>query len=147
MQSYKFLTAGLMLVLATSVLGQNLTFVSPAAGTVVKPGQKVTLQLKFQSTSPSVSQIAWQLGLNGLEKDLISLGRPLVASLGPEDTGATYKEDEQTYYWDVTLPAADKFLDGFDKTYRLTLSQYYVDTNGFAPNKNLVSVLVNVQKD
>ncbi|EGG10300.1 uncharacterized protein MELLADRAFT_55158 [Melampsora larici-populina 98AG31] len=146
MHTLNFLTAGIFLIFATTVIGQKLRFVSPAQDTVVKPGQKLTLKLQFQSPSSSDTQIAWELGLNGFANDPTSLGRPLVASLGAGAAGATYKSDEQTYYWDVTLPTADKFLDGFDKTYQLTFSQYFLDKSAFSPMLNTISVPVKLQK-
>lgn len=130
-----------------SLLAQDVSIVNPTPGANVQPGQKLNIVLSIQGTTSSVNHLAFSIGFKNSPKDEKSLGRPYVGtvSLAPGSHDAVLDPAKGTYSFDITVPSAKDFLDGFSAPYNLTVSDYYLLGATFTPILKMTSVQVNVQ--
>ncbi|PLW57290.1 hypothetical protein PCANC_02447 [Puccinia coronata f. sp. avenae] len=133
-----------------SSLAQDVTIASPTKDSSVTPGQKLKIVLQFQGTTSSVNHIAFSTGFKTTsKKDPTSLGRPYVGSVfpSPQSTDVVLDASKGTYTYEIDVPAAKDFLDGFSAPYELTVSDTYLLGATFTPILKLTSVTVNVQNN
>lgn len=131
-------------------LAQDVTIASPTKDSSVTPGQKLKIVLQFQGTTSSVNHIAFSTGFKTTsKKDPTSLGRPYVGSVfpSPQSTDVVLDASKGTYTYEIDVPAAKDFLDGFSAPYELTVSDTYLLGATFTPSLKLTSVTVNMQNN
>ncbi|PLW57289.1 hypothetical protein PCANC_02444 [Puccinia coronata f. sp. avenae] len=131
-------------------LAQDVTIASPTKDSSVTPGQKLKIVLQLQGTTSSVNHIAFSTGFKTTsKKDPTSLGRPYVGSVfpSPQSTDVVLDASKGTYTYEIDVPAAKDFLDGFSAPYELTVSDTYLLGATFTPSLKLTSVTVNMQNN
>ncbi|KAA1083048.1 hypothetical protein PGT21_023895 [Puccinia graminis f. sp. tritici] len=129
-------------------LAQDISIASPTKDSNVTPGQKLKIVLQAQGTTSSVKHIAFSTGFRATSKhDDKSLGRPTVGSVSPGSPDVAFDASKGTYTYEITVPAAKDFLDGFSAPYELTVSDLYLLGATFTPTLKLTSVQVNVQNN
>lgn len=104
---------------------QQITIISPNAGTTFKPGQSFEAVLKSQSTTSSVQTVAIIFGLNeqGSQSPPGSLGQITLQAFSQGDL--QINPQDSTYTVQLTLPAAYEFPRGSSSVnYDLVMAQY-----------------------
>lgn len=138
----------LALILSLSgSFAQQVTIVSPANGTTITPGQSLNVSLKVQSTTSSVNFISFSTAFENTKfTPSGSLGRPYVGSVFPQQQGGgvTFDGSQFTYNFNITVPQAEDFIDGFPGTYRFTVANYYLLGALYSPVTQLTSADVKV---
>ncbi|POW13274.1 hypothetical protein PSHT_07788, partial [Puccinia striiformis] len=138
------------LLIPLGSLAQDVSIVSPTKDSNIMPGKKLKIVLKIQGTTSSVNRIALSTAFKTTKyHDPTSLGRPYVGSvfLTPKSTDVVLDASKGTYTYEITVPSAEDFLDGFSTPYELTVSDFYFLGATYTPMLKLTSVQVNVKGD
>lgn len=103
---------------------QQITILSPNAGTTLKPGQNFEAVLHAQSTSSSAQTIALVFGLNarGNQSPPGSLGKVTLQTFAKGDL--QINTIDSTYTVQLTVPPAYQFRGDPSSNYDLVMAQY-----------------------
>lgn len=114
----------------------------PSAGTVYVPGEKVTIKVKKTVNQPFTRTIAFSVGCTVYNQ---SLGRPFITSIFTAKPGAwKWNPEDSTYTFDVQIPAASSFIDGYTRQYSLAISEFYLDGDYRTPKLGFASIPVSI---
>ncbi|KAA1072143.1 hypothetical protein PGT21_028795 [Puccinia graminis f. sp. tritici] len=125
-------------------LAAGNSIVSPKAHETLKPGQKLEVIVKRNSTDASVKTIAFAAGLSVYPE---SLGRPFLRTVEVGKGEAKWNSKDSTYTFEVTLPSASDFIDQFSKPYTLAVSEYYLKGPSNTPTLGLSNTPVTIKSN
>ncbi|MBW0485391.1 hypothetical protein O181_025106 [Austropuccinia psidii MF-1] len=122
---------------------QTIQITSPQENQVIKPNDKIQVVLKKVATT--TADLSFSIGFQAnAPKDSTSLGRPYVLT---KIVGRDIKlnADQSTYSFELSVPQASDFLDGFSANYTFTVSHYHLSGSTNTPTIYLASTPVKVQ--
>ncbi|OAV95639.1 hypothetical protein PTTG_04158 [Puccinia triticina 1-1 BBBD Race 1] len=118
------------------------SIVSPTAHQTLKPGQTLTVVVKRNSTDSAVKTLAFAVGLTVYPG---SLGRPFLRTVEVEKGQAKWDSQHSTYSFEVTLPAAEGFIDQFSRPYTFGVSEYYLKGTSNVPALGMSNTPVTIK--